>query len=638
MYIMKLFLRHYKDFILSGLLVLFFAGCSGSYHGQHQMTPKISKPAEIENLLKAVTPENEIQRIIKRGLIELNIKGDFHKASTIFKEGLKLNPANGHLHFLNALSYHMMSLSGDIRMLSLAESGYLTALKFDNANYIAAYLLGHLYFEQKRFSNAQNQFAYALMYAPQNLKILRALSVATYYNGDLSLAQWSAQRAYEMDSNSSQNIRALIFSKAAAGKISEARIAFNEYKQISSTGAGNSIAHIEARTTDMVSGRIDDWKNYYAYAGNTIFDNSSDSEDILGGDETDDEIDEDDSDDYTVDDPPEKSGSSQGPKTKFPKMALIDVVILRTEEVRSQSKGINLLDGLRTTLSGTLFGYNWTKGKNSVGESLDSSSMYIAPSFNLLDLEYNLNIFNDSANKAEVLARPSLLAVEHETSKFFSGRELQVQLSSNNSDGSMVDIPIGIHLHVTPIFYGDDNIKVTIHASKTFLESLSEEVGFTAFSQMAKTSVDATAVMKFGETLILSGLTENEKENSKSGVPLLQSIPGVQYLFSRDEQSETKKSILILLTPRKARYLNDNVSIERLESSVDHNRGSYGTYTSELKKKEKIVSNIDAILFHLSKESSFYRQFRSGDLELDSWNNEDTICGAIKRVLGFMYY
>ncbi len=47
---------------------------------------------------------------------------------------------------------------------------------------------------------------------------------------------------------------------------------------------------------------------------------------------------------------------------------------------------------------------------------------------------------------------------------------------------------------------------------------------------------------------------------------------------------------------------------------------------------------MDALLFRLSKESSFYRQFRLGDLEINSWNNEDTLLGAIKRIMGFVYY
>ena len=62
------------------------------------------------------------------------------------------------------------------------------------------------------------------------------------------------------------------------------------------------------------------------------------------------------------------------------------------------------------------------------------------------------NIFNDQGNKAEILARPSLLATEHVTSQFFSGGVLHVQLSSNNYDGGMEDINIGTSLSVTPEF------------------------------------------------------------------------------------------------------------------------------------------------------------------------------------------
>jgi type II secretory pathway component GspD/PulD (secretin) len=150
--------------------------------------------------------------------------------------------------------------------------------------------------------------------------------------------------------------------------------------------------------------------------------------------------------------------------------------------------------------------------------------------------------------------------------------------------------------------------------------------------------VDTTAVLKFGETLILSGLTEDENEKDRDGVPLLQNIPGVQYFFSRDERSETKKSILILLTPRKARYLDDDMTTEELKEVSRQLVEPDKTYISELKKKERITSNIDAVLYRFSRKSSFYRQFRRGDLDISTWNNEDTVWGAIKRVMGFIYY
>ena len=204
-----------------------------------------------------------------------------------------------------------------------------------------------------------------------------------------------------------------------------------------------------------------------------------------------------------------------------------------------------MLAGLKATLTGTLYAYKYVSARGSAGTSGRSTT--VAPTFALEGLSYNLNIWNDGMNKAEVLARPSLLAVESQTSQFYSGAVLHVQLNSNNSDGSLVDVPVGINLSITPTFLDNETIKIKVHADRSFIESRSEKLGFSAFSQTSKTSVDATAVMKFGETLILSGLSENETTKAKSGVPFLQSIPIIQSLFSNKTEQEMKKSVMILI-------------------------------------------------------------------------------------------
>ncbi len=314
-------------------------------------------------------------------------------------------------------------------------------------------------------------------------------------------------------------------------------------------------------------------------------------------------------------------------------MTNIDVVIIRTEEVRSQSKGINLLEGLQTTLGGT-FSFNYDNTSGASG-SVTTIQKTFNPIFSFKGLEYNLNIFNDEKNKAEILARPSLLATEDVTSKFFSGGVLHVQLSSNIYDGGMEEINIGITLSVTPKFLDADTLSVDVQADHEYLEMQSENVGFTAFSQTAKTSVQAKAVLKFGETLILSGLSERGKDNSENGVPILQDIPVVQYLFSKKEELEKKTSILILLTPRKPRYANDTLTEAELDNRADLEK----VYTDTLKTTEKIRNtNLNAVMAHLGDGSDFYRQFRTGDIELKFFENDDSIFGAIKRTLGFLYY
>ncbi len=621
-------------------MVIFLGGCATT-------TASISTPQKTMNMQKILSSglkidkgDNEVIILMKKG-VRLIQQGSYAKASSEFRKGLRLDATNANLHFLNALTYHMRSLSGDSNMLSLAEAGYLTALRFDKTNYWAAYLLGHIYFDEQRYLDAQNEFSYGLLYAPNNPQLLKALSIASYYAKDVSTSRWAAKKAVKFKPKSSSTLRALMFSQAASGKFKDAHNTLKRY----TLALKNDNKINQALAFQSANQRLRDWKNFYKVAQNdNIFGSSSEfqKEFIDAGSQNysnsspDDTLSSD-SSDGNIDLGQKKLSfkvkKNSAKKPVLPRMTLVDVVILRTQEIRSQTKGINVLQWMQGTLTGTAVEYNSNSASGTRKLSFD-------PQFQLSGvLQYSLNIFNDGSNNAEILARPSLLAIDGQQSQFYSGEVLHVQLSSSNADGSMVDIPIGIKLDVTPKFYSNDIVQITVHAERSFLETASELVGFSSFSQTAKTSVDSVAVLKLGETLVLSGLSENENNRNENGIPILKDVPGVQYVTSRKEALQSKKSILILLTPRKARYANRNLSPSQIRQELKQKREQQTRYTKNLKDKEKIqVTNIDAALEHIATNNPFYNQFRKGDMHLDAWNNQDTILGSLVRTLGFLYY
>ncbi len=642
------------------LSISILIGCSSTWTTQN--TSRLhgyAKPLVSEEIGKAFSllpDDSEVLKSAKEGVKLLN-SGDFKTANKAFEKGLRSDPSNGQLHFLNAVAYHLRSGNGNAKMLEFAETGYQTALKFDKSNYWAAYLLGYSYFNQQKFLEAQNQFSYALMYDPQNAHILSALSISSYYANDLSMSNWAAKKAYKLDSSNPNILRNLIFSQAGIGDMVNAKNNLKQYNMMKKPLNDNG--YVNKLTNTSLNKRISDWGNFHSVAenSNSVFGSSSEGDllnlDGIKDDNYQPDIDGGDKEVSAANNQRPKSKASSNSSSKdsyqrsnanssvtdttpvekieLPRMTLIDVVIIRVEESRSQAKGINLLDGLMTTLGGTLISYNRVRG----GAAPVDSTFTYAPTLSLAGLQYNFNIFNDGVNHAEVLARPSLLAVENQESEFYSGSVLHVQLSSNTSDGSMVDVPIGVRLNVTPKFLDKDTVEVVVHAERAFLETVSAEVGFTAFSQSTKTTVDATAVLKLNETLVLSGLSENEKNHSKSGVPLLQDVPVVQYMFSRDEREEFKRSILILLTPREARYSDQNTNQAEISRYLEQKKKESTTYVNELRMKEKSISNIDSVLRHIST-NEYYRQFRTGDLKLDNWEN--TVGKSLERSLRFLYY
>ena len=623
--------------VFISMLVLFYAGCaSKNYDVSKKMTyDKNSIAKEVSALFDALPASDLNTKNIKEGIVSLKNK-EYEKANEYFQKGLRLNPRNAQLHFLNALSYHLNSLSGKVKMLAFAKSGYEVSLRFDKANFWASYFLGQIYFEEKKYKIAQEEFSKGLLYSPKNKHLLRALAVTSYYTQNSSLNLWASKQAYEKDSNNKQNLKALALSYASNGEYLAAKSILDKYNALDKKEESS----LDLFVGEMLSNRIEQWKDFYSSNTYKISSKTDDefSKNFL--------INSDKGSSYS---PPSNNSenkleqmNSSSSKTNtsssnareinnLPRMVLVDVVILRTEESRSESKGINILDGLKATLGGQALEYNYASGAGT--DSANNFKSTISLSLN--SLAYNLNIFNDGENKAEILAKPSLLAVENEESRFYSGAVLHVQLDSND-DSSLDTIETGISLNVTPTFYDNGYVKIKVHAERSYLELVSHKVTFKTSSQTAKTTVDASAILKFGETLILSGLSEREKTATKSGVPLLKEIPIVQYLFSKEEDIERKKSVIIMLTPRAPVNADVTMNTNDLISKIDNNRQL--KYTNALIKKERILGNELPSTIDALKSSPYYRQFRQGDLNLDSWNNDDSVWSSIKRVLGFLYY
>jgi len=632
--------RRLRGLIASALFAAVLGGCGEIPHsGASPLAAPPPGAVRLETMLAEMKPRNALQQTVKTGLTDIRA-GRYAEAGAAFQKGLRLDPGNGDLHFLNALSYHLRGRSGDAKMLEMARTGYLTALKFEESHYMSAYFLGLIYFREKDFAQAQNYFSYALLYAPGEPALLQALAAASYYSHDTQTALWASRRAHALAPDDARSIRSLMFSEAASGSFAEMPRLMHSYQAVARAGTAGGDIWLDSRLS-RADARIGDWKRYYvaAAADGTVFGTPPSDIVTYGGDSGDD------AEQPELEPPPPIAAPSMPvaaaptaaaarAEAPRPKMALIDVVIIRTEEARSQSRGVNLLDGLKTTLSGTLFGYSYSKSGGTSGRTQTITRSF-APTFSLGSIEYNLNIFNDETGRAEILARPSLLATEDATSQFFSGGVLHVQLSSNNYDGGLEDVNIGITLNVTPKFLDDDTLRVQVQADHEFLETQSEGVGFSAFAQTTKTAVQATAVLKFGETLILSGLSERGRDSGRSGVPVLQDIPGVQYLFSQKAESETKKSILVLLTPRKPQHAEDGLT----QSDIDRHLDLERVYTDRLKTVEKIRNtNLNAVLAGLGNDSQYYRQFRTGDIELRFFEDEDSLYSALMRSLSILYY
>lgn len=552
----------------------------------------------------ASIPSSTLTAKVARAGVDALYRGDYETAVREFSAALRRDPTNPHLHYLNGLAYQLWAESGDPTQYTHAASGFRLALRFDPANAWASYQLGRIDLARRNYRSAEDNFSQALLIDPDNAEFARALVAAAYYAGDIETAVGAVADVERLAPHDPWTARAGALVRAAANDAAGAADALDRFSTNPS---------VSSDQRSLVSGRLGDWRRFHDRAARiipTALANTSDSPAPANA----------------------APASAATPPRPGPRMVQIDAVIIRSEERVISGKGLNLLDGLRLTFSATPI--DWSRNFVQT-PSVTSDAQSVNVKLTSPDIPYSLNIFNDSEERNEVLAQPSLLAADNIEADFFSGANLYVAIAPNSGYGTMEEVKVGLKLSVTPRFLDDNTIEMNATIEREFFEPTGAGATFAQSVETATTQLTTHATLHFDETLIVSGLSERETEKARDGVPVLQSIPVVQYAFSRKDEQKFIKSVLVLLTPRRVRFIDDAGT--RLEPAAV---GADPASLRELKAQTswfKPGPNIDPVMQRL-RASSVIKEFRLEDLPLETWHTPDRLAERLKRAIGFLYY
>jgi len=86
---------------------------------------------------------------------------------------------------------------------------------------------------------------------------------------------------------------------------------------------------------------------------------------------------------------------------------------------------------------------------------------------------------------------------------------------------------------------------------------------------IGKTSVNSTIVVQDSQTIAIGGFIRENKELSRSRLPLLGRIPVAGVLFGNTNNSTTRTELIVLITPHVIRTREEaDVSTEELKSKL----------------------------------------------------------------------
>ena len=180
-------------------------------------------------------------------------------------------------------------------------------------------------------------------------------------------------------------------------------------------------------------------------------------------------------------------------------------------------------------------------------------------------------------NRLQVLSRPQIQAMDNQQAFILVGQRVpRVSGASTTTYGvtsNVVDANVGLILLVTPRISKDGRVIMEIGAEKSSLGSANDAIPVFSSEGQVITSptIDTTQLMtavsaQDGETVMLGGMITSTKEKVSHGIPYISDIPVLGWLFRYDSDSETRKELLIVMTPRIVANSEDAEAIKRAEA------------------------------------------------------------------------
>jgi general secretion pathway protein D len=172
-----------------------------------------------------------------------------------------------------------------------------------------------------------------------------------------------------------------------------------------------------------------------------------------------------------------------------------------------------------------------------------------------------------SLTTIRVLSSPNLLVLNNGTARLQVGD--QVPIATQSATSTLTNTA----QTVNSISYRDTgvilNVSPRVNASGLVLLDISEEVsqpGVTSTSTLqsptiSQRRVTSSLAVRDGQTIGLAGLITDNRQNGKSGLPWLQELPVIGWLFGIRSDQVKRTELLVLITPHVMRSREEGNSI-----------------------------------------------------------------------------
>lgn len=165
---------------------------------------------------------------------------------------------------------------------------------------------------------------------------------------------------------------------------------------------------------------------------------------------------------------------------------------------------------------------------------------------------FDFTTFLDALQQVSLLdvqAEPSVTILNNRTAELISGSQVPFVPTAGGAGTSLTGpiaverVQTGVTLRVTPSVTNNRQIMMrveTINSGATFSPN---------GTLIDNNSSRSELLVPDGQTVVIGGLTQTTVQLTKSGIPLLVDLPIIGHLFGYTNRQETRRDLLILITP-----------------------------------------------------------------------------------------
>jgi len=187
-----------------------------------------------------------------------------------------------------------------------------------------------------------------------------------------------------------------------------------------------------------------------------------------------------------------------------------------------------------------------------------TGSLPLSQAFNLLmawpgaDFMGVVSALN-SANLAQVLAKPTLLVRSGESADFMAGGQIPVPVPQSGAISNTVTIEykkFGVQLHLKATVLDDKRIVINVNPDVSEIDRVNavQIQGYTVPAIKTR-STNTTIELGDGQSFVLAGLMYSADSSMEDKLPGIGDLPVIGAFFKQTQHSRERQELIIIATP-----------------------------------------------------------------------------------------